>query len=53
MTLLLLVGAFFDTHIHLQVQIMRMHLAISRDALVQFDESIEFWSNFNLQVSQV
>lgn len=28
---------------------MRMHLAISHDALVQFDESIEFWSNFNLK----
>ena len=30
---------------------MRMRLAISCDPLEQFDDSIEFQSNFNLQVS--
>ena len=30
-----------------------MRLAISCDPLVQFDDSIEFQSNFNLQVSLV
>ena len=33
--------------------LLRMRLAISCDPLVQFDDSIEFQPNFNLQVSLV